>query len=239
VKNMRASSLIESDSVIELIGYELAADVDREAFSAAWRVAVDPAPRPAGLLYRELALQRPDWTEKVRAEITNPNPFAFLDYAVFRSAADQAAYRASGGGVPPALPGSPQVTEGVFTIGARFVRPEAPGEPRTLLYNLFKVQGGEKVEEGFASRWPERARHQAEQDGFYSAILHRKARPEQSLTAFNRAEWQDADHYAKTLADFERNFPRAERAAAGQGPGAGPPPVRSFIGLFEILHTLP
>lgn len=235
---MRASTLIEPGSVIELIGYELAVDVDRETFSAAWRASVGQAPRPAGLLYRELALQRTDWNEKVRAEITNPNPFAFLDYTVFRSAADQAAYRARGGGVP-ALPGSPRITEGVFTISARFVRPEAPGEPRTLLYNLFKVEGGEKVEEGFASRWPERARHQAAQDGFYSAILHRKAGPEQSLTAFNRAEWQDADHYAKTLADFERNFPRAERAAAGQGPGAGPPPVRSFIGLFEILHTLP
>ncbi|HEX2571119.1 MAG TPA: hypothetical protein VH877_16300 [Polyangia bacterium] len=235
---MRASSLIESGSVIELIGYELAADADREAFSTAWRAAVDQAPRPTGLLYRELALQRSDWNATIRAEIMSPNPFPFLDYAVFRSAADQAAYHASGGGVPPALPGSPQVTAGVYTVGAQFVRLEAPGEPGMLLYNLFKIQGDEKVEEAFASRWPERAKHQAERDGFYSAILHRKARPELPLTAFNRAEWQDVEHYAKTLADFERNFPRAERAAVGQAPGAGPPPARSLLGLFEILHTL-
>jgi hypothetical protein len=239
LKIMRASALSEPGVVIELIGYEISDEVDREAFSAAWRAAFDRAPWPAGLLYRDLSMQRPDWTEKVRAEIMNPNPFVFLEYAVFRSSADQTAYRATGGGPPRGLPGNPQVTEGSFTISSRFVRTDAPGEPGMLLYNLFMIQGGEKVVEGFASRWPERAQHQSQQEGFYSAILHRQAAPEQMIAAFNRAGWQDADRYAKTLAEFERKFPRSERGAVAEAPRAGPPPVRSHIGLFEVLHSLP
>jgi hypothetical protein len=235
---MRASSLIESGGVVELFGYELSPEVDRDAFSAAWRATADKAPRPAGLLYRDLARQVPEWNQKIQGEIMQPNPYAFIDYSLFRSAAEHAAHRAGGGGTPPPLSGNPQRTEGVFHIAFRFVRPETLGEPGMLLYNIFQVQGGEAVEEGFVSRWPERAQYQSQQAGFYSAILHRKARPEQPLTAFNRAEWQDADCYAQTLAGFERNFPRTARAAAGQGPGTGAPPVGSFLGLFQIVHAL-
>src|SRR5687768_2925809 len=57
MKIMRASSLHEPGAVIELIGYEISDEVDREAFSAAWRAAVDGAPWPAGLLYRDLSVQ--------------------------------------------------------------------------------------------------------------------------------------------------------------------------------------
>jgi hypothetical protein len=228
---MRSTSLLGPSCFIELIGYELGDPVDPAAFAAAWQAGLAASPRPAGLLQRELCVQRPDWNDKIRAGISEPNPFMFLDYAVFRAAADHAEARR----VPSSLPGDPTITTGTFTIASRFVRPEAAGEPQTLLYNLFQVQGGEPVEEAFLARWPERAQYQAQQDGFHSAVLHRQSQPGQRISAFNRGEWLDADHYAATLAGFDRNFPRAERSAAGQPTGGGPPPVRSLLGLFEIV----
>ncbi|GCE21546.1 hypothetical protein KDK_53460 [Dictyobacter kobayashii] len=232
---MRASQLAQANTLIRFVGYQPRPGVAAEQFISAWQSTVAQVQQPAGLIYRELCQQVPAWNAQVSDEAQNPNPFAFIDYAILRPDQDPAALPA----LPTAITDHYELVEGLFNIVHPFVKPELSGEPQTLLYNCFEIDGPPAVEQGFVLGWPGRGAYQAQQAGFYSAFLHRRLQRDVRIAAFNRAEWQNVTQYANTLAGFEQNFPRQARAAAGGPPptGSGRPPVHSYLGLYRIVES--
>ncbi|GCE07305.1 NADP-dependent oxidoreductase [Dictyobacter aurantiacus] len=228
---IRASQLARANTLIRFIGYQPRPGMPAGQFITAWQATVAAGEQPKGLIYRELCQQADEWNELVHEEAQNPNPYEFIDYAILQPDQD-----------PSLLPTLPvdiaaryEVVEGLFTIAHPFVKPELTGSPETLLYNCFEISGGPAIEQGFVLGWPARGDYQAQQEGFYSAFLHRRVQPDVRIAAFNRAEWQSATRYADTLAGFEQHFPRQARAAAGTS--SGRPPVHSYLGLYRIAHA--
>jgi NADPH:quinone reductase-like Zn-dependent oxidoreductase len=240
----RVTDLIEPDSLLVLTGYEPlpgAPRVPDDRFVSAFRELAARQPQSAGLVHRVLYRQVPAWNEKVAAEMEQPIPFHFLDYAILRADVDPAS-------VPP-LPSA--IRDGYRSISAsyqvafRFVRPDPGGEPEALMFNLFEVSGPPEMLQGFVMGWGPRAAFKARELGFSSAMLHVAREPGARIAAFNRSEWRDVDHYARGIAPFEAAFPRAQRGGT-RGPSEGPPPgqggpspkVTSHLGMFSAAASI-
>lgn len=217
---------IAPDSRIRLAGYTAAAAkglCEAELVQSWYAVA---AQQPPGFIYRELCAAMPDWNRQIEGEIQVPNPYVYLDYAVLRTTEAAAAL---------SDPAVPDLVEqyGVFL---NLVNGPAAAQAQMLLFNLFSVSGPPELVDSFAAAWQPRGQFQAQQPGFGSALLHRSIDPAAPFAAFNRAEWRDVAHYAATLPAFERTFPRAQRM---RSESAGPPPIRSHLGLFRRLAAVP
>ncbi|GCE31887.1 hypothetical protein KDA_73710 [Dictyobacter alpinus] len=230
---IRASQLAHANTLIRFIGYQPRPGVPAEQFIAAWQNVVASSPQPQGLIYRELCQQMPEWNAQVHDEAQNPNPYDFIDYTLLSPDVDPTTLPA----LPAEITKQYATVEGLFTIVHPFVKPELTGNPEALLYNCFEIDGPPAVEQGFVLGWPARGDYQSQQEGFYSAFLHRRIQSDIRIAAFNRAEWQSATKYADTLAGFEQNFPRQARAAAGAPSGSGRPPVHSYLGLYRIVSA--
>ena len=60
-----------------------------------------------------------------------------------------------------------------------------------------------------------------------------------SIKAFNRVEITSAAAYAEGIDRFEAAFPRSGRTPTGSDTAGAKPPIRSHLGLFEIVAVCP
>jgi len=84
--------------------------------------------------------------------------------------------------------------------------------------------------------WPPRGEFKIHEAAVRSTMLHKHLVTPASIKAFNRAEITSAAGYAEGIDRFEAAFPRLDRAAGAPGTQ---PPVRSHLGLFEIVALAP
>ncbi len=217
--------IIAPDSCIRLAGYTAAAakGLPEAELVQSWHAAA--AQQPKGFLYRELCAAMPDWNRQIESEIQVPNPYVYLDYAVLQTADAAAALN------DPAVPDLVEHYGVFLNLG----NGPAAAQAQLFLFNLFSVNGPPELVDSFAAAWVPRGQFQAQQPGFGSALLHRSIDPAAPFAAFNRAKWRDVAHYAATLPEFERTFPRAQRM---RSESAGPPPVRSHLGLFRRIAVV-
>ena len=152
------------------------------------------APRPAGLLYRELCRQEAAWNNRVSQEIQEINPFDFLEYAIVLADQDPAEL----GLLPDELAPPTNRLMSTFNGVYRFLGAVGDPAPELVLFNLFTVEGPPGALRGFITNWPVRASYQSKQNGCVSAVLHQHRGVEEAgarapVSAFNRAEWRDVD----------------------------------------------
>jgi NADPH:quinone reductase-like Zn-dependent oxidoreductase len=240
---IRVTDLVEPDSLLVLTGYEALPEAPRvpdDRFVSAFRELAARQPPTAGLVHRVLYQQVPAWNAKVAAEMEQPIPFPFLDYAILRADI----HPASVAPLPPAILDGYRSVSASYQVAFRFVRPDPGGEPEALMFNLFEVSGPPEMLQGFVMGWAPRGAFKAREPGFLSAMLHVAREPGAHIAAFNRSEWRDVDHYARGIAAFEAAFPRAQRGARspseGPPPGhSGPPPkVTSHLGMFSVAASI-
>jgi NADPH:quinone reductase-like Zn-dependent oxidoreductase len=233
----RLTAPVEPDSLLVLTGYEPLPDADRvpdDRFVSAFRELAAREERPRGLVHRVLCQQVPAWNERVAAEMQEPIPFPFLDYAILHAEVDPASVPP----LPPAILEGYRCVSASYQVAFRFVRPDPEGEPEALMFNLFEISGPPGMLEGFVMGWAPRGAFKAREPGFFSAMLHVAREPGARIAAFNLSEWRDTDHYARGIPAFEAAFPRAQRGQT-LGPGGGPPPkVTSHLGMFSVAASI-
>jgi hypothetical protein len=87
--------------------------------------------------------------------------------------------------------------------------------------------------------WPPRGEFKIHEPTTLSTVLHQRMLPHATIKAFNRAEVTSAEDYAEGIDHFQQVFPRAERKVSADGPTTGKRPIRSHLGLFEIVAIAP
>jgi NADPH:quinone reductase-like Zn-dependent oxidoreductase len=107
------------------------------------------------------------------------------------------------------------------------------------MFNLFEIDGPAGMEQGFLMAWPPRGEFKINEPTTLSTVLHQRMLPHATIKAFNRAEVTGAEDYAEGIDRFQQAFPRAERKVGAVGPPTGKPPIRSHLGLFEIVAIAP
>ncbi len=202
-----------------------------EAFSAAWRAQAETV--PAGVLYRELCRQVPEWSRKAAAEMDAPILFDFLEYTVLTPETALAALPQ----LPAEIASGYEMSEALYHVDFRLVS-DAAGSPECLMFNLFELSGPPGLQQGFLMSWPPRGEFKTHEPGFFSSLLHEALLPNAQFAVFNRAEWRDADAYAAGIGRFTAAFPREERKSPGGGEAAGKPPVISHLGLFQVVASV-
>jgi NADPH:quinone reductase-like Zn-dependent oxidoreductase len=229
--------ILRYDSVIRLTLYRANSDAPelRDGFVSAWKLAFAEAAAP-GVLYRELAQQRPDWNALAAKEIEHPIDAAFIEYLVAEPQTDL--------GQVPAMPEDQAehftLLQDLHTVAFRFKKEDSAIRVGALMFNLFEIDGPAGMEQGFLMEWPPRGEFKINESATRSTVLHQRMLTGASIKAFNRAEVVSAEAYAEGIDRFEAAFPRAARAAAAGPalPGAKPP-IRSHLGLFERVATAP
>ena len=203
-----------------------------EGFVRDWTSMVaEPA---AGVLYRELCRQVPEWNELAAAEIEHPIGAAFVEYLVTEAGTDLDTLPA----LPPGQFDRYTLIEDLHTVAFRLTKPDAAAPTGVLMFNLFEVDGPPGMEQGFLMDWAPRGRFRLGDVALISSMLHQRMVDQATIKAFNRAEIIDAAAYSDGIARFEQSFPRAARKkAAGELPPGSKPPIRSNLGLFEIVAT--
>jgi len=231
------------DHVIRLTLYRFAAGIpapqEIEDFIMAWKEANTAAPL-AGVLYRELCRQVPEWSALAAKEAQNPIDAAFLEYLIAEPGVDLDAV--------PALPAGEEqryrITQDLHTVAFRFTKSTAEAPSGAVMFNLFEIDGPAGLEQGFLMGWPPRGEFKINETAVRSTMLHKHLLTPASIKAFNRAEIASAAAYAESIDRFEAAFPRLDRAPGAPAtppPGATAtrPPVRSHLGLFEIVALAP
>jgi NADPH:quinone reductase-like Zn-dependent oxidoreductase len=107
------------------------------------------------------------------------------------------------------------------------------------MFNLFEIDGPAGMEQGFLMAWPPRGEFKINEPTTLSTVLHQRMLPHATIKAFNRAEVTSAEDYAEGIDRFQQAFPRAERKVGAEGPPTGKPPIRSHLGLFEVVAIAP
>lgn len=205
-----------------------------ERFITAWRFHAAAA--TPGVLYRELCRQIPQWNQLATAEIDNPIDAAFIEYLVVEAGTDLDTIPA----LPPDQAGVYALVQDLHTVAFRLTKPDAAPPNETLMFNLFELDGPAGMEQGFIMDWVPRGQFRLGDDALISSMLHQRMLDRATIKAFNRAEITSAEAYSDGIARFEAAFPRAARkAAAGALPPGARPPIRSHLGLFEIVATAP
>jgi hypothetical protein len=186
------------------------------------------------VLYRELCRQVPEWSALAKREIDNPLEAAFLEYMIVEPWVDLAAL--------PALPASQHeaysIVQDVHSVAFHFAK-ESQETPGALMFNLFEIDGSAGMEQGFLMAWPPRGEFKINEPTTLSTVLHQRMLPHATIKAFNRAEVSSAEDYAEGIDRFQQAFPRTERKVAAKGPSTVKPPIRSHLGLFEIIAVAP
>lgn len=231
VPSASPSSFLRYDCVVRLTQYVPAgaAAASPQAFLAAWTEAF-AASSPDGVLYRELCRQVPEWSALAKREIDNPIEAAFIEYMIVEPWVDLSALSA----VPATQQASWSITQDVHSVAFRFAK-ESQQAPGALMFNLFEIDGPAGMEQGFLMAWPPRGEFKIHEHTTISTVLHQRMLPHATIKAFNRAEVTSAEDYAEGIDRFQQAFPRAERKAGTEAPPTGKPPIRSHLGLFEIV----
>jgi len=223
---------LQPNDLIQLICYKAQPGVDAEQFIAAWRKTVEHDPAPAGLVYRELDQQVPEWCQLISREIQQPNPYTFIDYAVLSPDQDPEQLAP----MPESITSQYEVVRANFKVDYRFVSLAKTGNPEMVLVNLYNVNGPPQAEQGFIMSWAPRGAYQSTQPGFYSAVMHHHLEPGSPISTFYRAEWESTDVYERAIDDFNNHFPPGMQSniqAAG-----GRPPVTSRLGLYRNVASV-
>ncbi|MBV8348885.1 MAG: NADP-dependent oxidoreductase [Mycolicibacterium sp.] len=230
------ADLVRYDHVIRLTQYRSSAGIASQAqideFIAAWEELND-APVP-GVLYRELCRQVPEWSAMAAKEMDNPIDATFLEYLIAEPGVDFDALST----VPSSQANRYSVVSDLHMVAFRFVKDVPGAHAGVLMFNLFEIDGPAGMEQGFVMGWPARAEFRMQDEANRSSVLHQRILPRASVKAFNRAEISSAAAYAAGIDRFEAAFPRAQRGA-GPGQSGAKPPIRSHLGLFEIVALAP
>ena len=159
-----------------------------------------------------------------------------MEYLVADAGADLAKVPAP----PPEQADRYAVVEDYHTVAFRLAKPSITPPSGTLMFNLFEIDGPPGMEQGFVMGWVPRGQFQLADDALNSSMLHQRMFDRATVKAFNRAEITSPADYCDGIGRFESAFPRAERTAAAEAPPPGTkPPIRSHLGLFEIVATAP
>ncbi len=229
------SALLRYDSVVRLTQYvPTSADaLNSDGFVDAWKGAFG-ASSPEGVMYRELCRQVPAWSELAKREIDHPIEATFLEYMIVEPWVDLAALPA----IPPAQQDSYSIVLDVHNVAFHFAK-EQQHATGALMFNLFEIDGPAGLEQGFLMAWPPRGEFKIQEKTTISTVLHQRMLPDATIKAFNRAEVTSAEDYAAGIDRFQQAFPREERKPGGGAPQTGKPPIRSHLGLFEIVAIAP
>lgn len=229
--------IIGSNDVIRLRQYRPVVGTptpqETEQFISAWQSAAAVA--VPGVLYRELCRQVPEWSELAAAEIENPIEAVFVEYLVAEAGVDLAAVPA----LPPGQADRYAIVEDVHTVAFRLTKPGTAPPSGTLMFNLFEIYGPPGMEQGFVMGWVPRGQFRLADDALISSLLHQRMLDQATVKAFNRAEISSPADYSDGIGRFESAFPRAERKATAVLPPGTKTPIRSHLGLFEIVATAP
>jgi NADPH:quinone reductase-like Zn-dependent oxidoreductase len=229
------SSLLRYDSVVRLTQYvpAIGSAESPEAFIAAWKETFSVS-SPEGVLYRELCHQVPEWSGLAKREIDNPIEAAFIEYMIVEPWVDLSTL--------PTIPATQReaysIIQDIHSVAFHFAKglQENPG---ALMFNLFEIDGPAGMEQGFLMAWPPRGEFKINEPTTLSTVLHQRMLPHATIKAFNRAEVSSAEDYAEGIDRFQQAFPRAERKVGAEGPPTGKPPIRSHLGLFEVVAIAP
>ena len=226
-----AAQFVRYDTIIRLTCFKPKASNSNQAdFIRAWQQLAS-ASAGAGVLYRELNRQVPEWSRLAAKEIDHPIEATLLEYLV----AEPDTHLSGLSALPPAFAQEYEVTEDLHTVAFRFVKDtaEAPG---ALMFNLFEIDGPAGMEQGFLMDWPPRGEFKIQEPATLSTMLHQRMLEPATFKAFNRAEITSAEAYTEGIDRFEAAFPRRERkVAAGPAAASSRPPIRSHLGLFETV----
>src|SRR6516165_7316705 len=231
--DLSPSDVVAYDHVIRLTQYRYRdgtpAQSDIDGFVDAWTES-NAASAIAGVRYRELCRQVPEWTAMVGREVENPIEAVFLEYLVGEPGVDLDALSA----LPVSEAHRYTVVQDMHTVAFRFAK-DSPGAPSgVVMFNLFEIDGPAGMEQGFLMGWPAREEFKIGEQATRSTMLHRRLLPQATIKAFNRAEISSAAAYAEGIDRFEAAFPRAARVAgADPRPERVKPPIRSYLGLYE------
>jgi NADPH:quinone reductase-like Zn-dependent oxidoreductase len=233
------ADVVRHDHVIRLTQYRYRkggpSQAEIEEFVAAWKEA-NAASAVLGVVYRELCRQVPQWSAMAAEEIDYPIDAVFLEYAITEPTVDSDALDT----VPAALTDRYTAVTDLHTVAFRFVKASADTPSGAVMFNLFEIDGPAAMEQGFLMGWPPRGEFKIREQAIRSTILHQRMLAQATIKAFNRAEISSAAAYAEGVARFEAAFPRSVRTASGGAPGSGAkPPIRSHLGLFEIVAVSP
>jgi NADPH:quinone reductase-like Zn-dependent oxidoreductase len=170
------------------------------------------------------------------AEIDNPIEAAFIEYLIVEAGTDLSRI--------PALPAEAvdhfHVVTDIHSVAFHFVKETTAGSPGAVMFNLFEIDGPPGMEQGFLMDWPPRGAFKIREETIFTTVLHQRMLPNATIRAFNRAECRSAQDYAEGIGRFEAAFPRgARKAAAGPLAAGARPPIRSHLGLFEIVALGP
>jgi NADPH:quinone reductase-like Zn-dependent oxidoreductase len=229
------ASLLRYDSVVRLTQYipvEKSSEAEA-AFVSSWREAFGGT-SPDGVLYRELCRQVPEWSELAKREIDNPIQATLIEYMIVEPWVDLSSL--------PALPDSGQeyaLLQDVHSVAFHFARQGEQQRPGALMFNLFEIDGPAGMEQGFLMAWPPRGEFKMTEPATLSTVLHQRMLPGARTKAFNRAEVTSAESYADGIDRFQQAFPRAERKLGTEAAAGGAAPIRSHLGLFEVVATAP
>jgi NADPH:quinone reductase-like Zn-dependent oxidoreductase len=226
------SRLLRYDSVVRLTQYVPTENgaMAEDAFVAGWREAFG-ASSTDGVVYRELCRQVPAWSERAKREIDTPIQAAFLEYLIVEAWVDLTRLPA----LPYSAEGAYRVLQDVHSVAFHFAKKGGEQRPGALMFNLFEIDGPAGMEQGFLMAWPPRGEFKIHEPATLSTVLHQRMLPEAGIKAFNRAEVTSAEEYAAGIDRFQQAFPRAERKAGAESAASGKSPIRSHLGLFEIV----
>ncbi|MBV9350960.1 MAG: NADP-dependent oxidoreductase [Mycobacterium sp.] len=234
--DMSAAGLVRYDHAIRLTQYRSSAatlsQAEIDEFIAAWK-ELSTAP-VHGVVYRELCQQVPEWNTMADKEIENPIDATFLEYLIAEPDLDLDALSA----LPLSQAKRYTVIQDLHTVAFRFVKDASEARSRVVMFNLFDIDGPAGMEQGFLMGWPPRAEFRMTDDAIRASVLHQRLLPQATIKAFNRAEISSAAAYAAGNDLFEAAFPRANRVATA-GTSGGKPPIRSHLGVFEIVAVAP
>jgi NADPH:quinone reductase-like Zn-dependent oxidoreductase len=206
-----------------------------QSFVSAWKDAFGSSPAD-GVVYRELCRQVQEWSKLAQKEIDNPIQAQFIEYMVVEPWVNLAQ-------LPPLPPGqesSYTVVEDEHSVAFRFCKESSTQTSGALMFNLFEIDGPAGMEQGFLMAWPPRGAFKFNEQAIIATVLHQRMRPRATIKAFNRVEVTSAEDYAEGIERFEAAFPRGERKSLGGGsPAGGSSPIRSHLGLFEIVALAP
>lgn len=237
--DLSPSDIVAYDHVIRLTQYRYRdgtpAQSDIDGFIDAWTES-NAASAVAGVRYRELCRQVPEWTAMVAREVENPIEAVFLEYLVAEPDVDLDALSA----LPASEAHRYTVVQDVHTVAFRFAKASSGAPSGALMFNLFEIDGPASMEQGFLMSWPARGEFKIREEATRSTMLHHRLLPHATIKAFNRAEISSAAAYAEGIDRFEAAFPRAARVAGDDPrPEGVKPPIRSHLGLFEIVAVSP
>jgi NADPH:quinone reductase-like Zn-dependent oxidoreductase len=231
--------LLQYSSVIRLTQFiptvKDGSEAAAQRFLSWWQTAVKGA-AAEGIVYRELCRQNAAWSRMAAAEIDNPIEATFLEYLIAEAGTDLACFPA----LPPEAAAEFRAVADIHNVAFHFVKESDPEAPGAIMFNLFEIDGPPGMEQGFLMDWPPRGAFKIREEAIFSTVLHQRMLPDATIKAFNRVECRSAEDYAEGIGRFETAFPRgARKAAAGSiAPGARPP-IRSHLGLFEIVALGP